>query len=144
MINFIELLNLFHCFHGSTYLKHDHTDLFHTLNYRLRSASDGDGTLCGVWEHVSCHLYLSTGWLGHTNTGKRDKNWGPALYSRVWCTANAELISDHIVLFLTICIVCFSVCIPLGFPWSCSHPSQWGSHTGWQAPQCVGSQGACW
>lgn len=45
---------------ATTYLQHDHTDLLYTLDYRLGSASDGDGSLCGVGEHVSCHLYLST------------------------------------------------------------------------------------
>lgn len=40
------------------------------------------------------------------------------------------------------CLVFLS--LPLEFPWSCSHLSRSGSHTGWQAPQCEGSRGACW
>lgn len=36
------------------------------------------------------------------------------------------------------------VALPREFPWSCNHLSQWGSHTGWQAPQYEGWLVACW
>lgn len=58
---------------ASTYLKHDNTDLLYTLDYGLWSASNSDGPLRGVGEHVSCHLYLSTCRLENTNDENRDK-----------------------------------------------------------------------
>lgn len=76
-------ISLFIHLHLNTYLKHDHTDLLHTLNYRLGSASDGDGSLCGVGEHVSCHLYLSTCWLEH-KTEKNETRIQDQLH--IWCT----------------------------------------------------------
>lgn len=33
---------------------------------------------------------------------------------------------------------------PLWFPWSCSHPCQWVSHTGWQAQQGAWWPVVCW
>lgn len=33
---------------------------------------------------------------------------------------------------------------PLWFPWSCSHPCQWESHTGWQAQQGAWWPAVCW
>lgn len=45
------------------YLKHDNTDLLDTLNNGLWGPCNGNGTLCRVGQHVSCYLYLSSGWL---------------------------------------------------------------------------------
>lgn len=42
------------------YLQHHHTDLFDTLDDGLGGPRDGHGSLCGVWQHVSCNLDLST------------------------------------------------------------------------------------
>lgn len=44
----------------SAYLQHDHTDLLHTLDDGQRGPGDGDGSLGGVGQHVSSHLYLSS------------------------------------------------------------------------------------
>lgn len=41
-------------------LQHDDAHLFHTLNDGLRDASNSDGPLSGVGEHVPCHLDLSS------------------------------------------------------------------------------------
>lgn len=48
---------------GWRYLKHDNTDLLDTLNDGLWGPCNCDGTLCWVGQHVSCYLYLSSGWL---------------------------------------------------------------------------------
>lgn len=47
----------------SQYLKHDNTDLLDALNNGLWGPCNGYGTLCWVGQHVSCYLYLSSGWL---------------------------------------------------------------------------------
>lgn len=44
----------------SLYLQHHYTDLFDTLDDGLRGPGDSHGSLCGVWQHVSCNLDLST------------------------------------------------------------------------------------
>lgn len=42
------------------YLQHHHTDLLDTLDDGLGGAGNGDGTLRGVGEHVTCHLNLGS------------------------------------------------------------------------------------
>lgn len=43
---------------STTYLQHDHTDLFNTLNDRFWGPRDCHCTLRGVRQHVPCHLNL--------------------------------------------------------------------------------------
>lgn len=133
----------------TTYLQHDHADLLDTLNYRLGSAGDGDGSLRGVGEHVSRHLYLSTCWLasGKKNTSVSNKmSFWQSEYPTSWIfLAKGSRAAKADVCFNGCCwFFYFFPSVPLEFPWSCSHLSQSGSHTGWQAPRCVGSRGACW
>lgn len=48
-----------HLLSDSAYLQHDRADVSYTLSDGLWSAGDCDSPLCGVRQHVSCHLNLS-------------------------------------------------------------------------------------
>lgn len=75
------------------YLQHDHTDLFDTLDDGQRGPSDSDGSLSGVGQHVSSHLYLSSCRL-HTQTHTGQHQQGSSSMSDAPCDAVSAHLPD--------------------------------------------------
>lgn len=66
------------------YLKHDNTDLLDALNNGLWGPCNSYGTLRWVGQHVSCYLYLSSGWL-QTQTHRGDMSRWKVQGQTDWC-----------------------------------------------------------
>lgn len=80
-----------HLLPDSAYLQHDRADVSYTLSDGLWSAGDGDSPLCGVRQHVSCHLNLSACGL---HIARQRRNKGCLVLKRAYDQPNSNAASS--------------------------------------------------